>query len=263
MSELPHAKKALGQHWLTDMASLSAMAAAADVQPGDTVLEIGPGTGTLTEVLLAKQARVVAIEKDDTLVAQLVDQFAEDDFTVQTGDILSFDYSSLPDDYKAVANIPYYLTSNLIRVLSESNHPPTTAVLLIQKEVAERVAAQPGAMSLLSVTAQFYWDVRLDRDVPAHLFTPPPKVDSKILCLTHRPQPLFPDVDPKAFFRVVKAGFSQKRKTLTNSLSAGLQLSREQVSTVLQAAGIMPTARAQVLSLDAWYALYQALSAAA
>lgn len=261
MGELPFARKSLGQHWLTDMDSLEAMAAAAGVAAGDTVLEVGPGTGTLTEVLLAHGAAVVAVERDEKLAANLAQAFSQDNFAVQPGDILQFDFGVLPPGYKLVANIPYYLTSNLIRVLSEAANPPTVAVLLVQKEVAERAAARPGAMSLLAVTAQFYWGVSLGREVPARLFTPPPKVDSQILVLKRREQPLFGGIDTTVFFRLIKAGFSQKRKTLANSLSGGLRLPRESAISLLEQSGISPQARAQTLSLEEWHQLYQSFIA--
>jgi 16S rRNA (adenine1518-N6/adenine1519-N6)-dimethyltransferase len=156
-----------------------------------------------------------------------------------------------------VANIPYYLTSNLIRIISETPNPPELAVLLVQKEVAERLAAQPGDMSLLSVSAQFYWQVELDRKVAAELFTPPPKVDSRVVILKQRPQPLFNNVDTKQFFRLVKAGFSQRRKTLLNSLSSGLRLPKESVQVKCQKAAIDPGRRPQTLGLKEWHRLYQ------
>jgi 16S rRNA (adenine1518-N6/adenine1519-N6)-dimethyltransferase len=171
-------------------------------------------------------------------------------------DILHFDFGSLPAGYKVAANIPYYLTSNLLRLLCEHPNHFSKAALLMQKEVAERVCARPGSMSLLSVSVQFYCDAALGLVVPAELFTPPPKVDSQILILTHRPMPRFPDVDTRKFFRVVKAGFSQRRKTLLNSLGAGLQLSREETAQLLAQAGVAPTMRAQNLSLEEWHALY-------
>lgn len=259
MSSIPQAKKALGQHWLEDHASLQAMVDAADVQPGDVVLEIGPGYGTLTDYLLAAGAEVRALEFDESLVARLQERFANiPELTITHGDIRSFDFTSLPPDYKIVANIPYYLTSNLIQLISETPNQPTHAVLLMQKEVAERIAAKPGSMSLLSVTAQFYWNVGLDMLVPAELFTPPPKVDSQILVLTRPEAPLFADVDAKKFFRVVKAGFSQKRKTLTNSLSGGLAIGREGGMEVLLRAELDPRSRAQTLSLQEWERLYRA-----
>lgn len=258
MNDVPFAKKSLGQHWLTDLDSLQAMCVAAEVQDGDMVLEIGPGLGTLTELLVHQAKYVVAVEFDKKLAADLPKRVKADNLEVVSQDILSFDFTEMPPEYKVVANIPYYLTSNLIRVLSESSNPPSTAVLLVQKEVAERVAAKPGDMSILSVTAQFYWQVSLGREVPAELFTPPPKVDSQILILKRRPELAFPDVDVKQFFQLVKAGFAQRRKTISNSLSGGLRLGRDEVLPRLEAAGLEPGVRAQTLSLEEWHRLYQA-----
>ncbi len=252
-------KKSLGQHWLRDEAALTAMCEAAVIGPDDTVLEIGPGLGTLTELLVKRARQVIAVEFDEKLAAELPRRVKADNLQVVSQDILSFDLTSLPPDYKIVANIPYYLTSNLVRVISETPNPPATAAILVQKEVARRVAAGPSDMSLLSVTAQFYWQVSLGREVPAELFEPPPKVDSQILILQRRNQPLF-DVDAKRFFRLAKAGFSQRRKTLLNSLGGGLQLSREEVAQACQKAKIDPGRRAQTLSLEEWHALYIALN---
>ena len=254
--ELPFAKKSLGQHWLTDQASLVAMCDAAEVGLHDTVLEIGPGLGTLTAELVARAKQVVAIELDAQLARDLPGRVPAKNLQVSQQDILRFDLTQMPPGYKVVANIPYYLTSNLLRVLSESSNPPVVVALLVQKEVALRVTAKPGEMSLLGIMAQFYWEVTLGREVPSRLFTPPPKVDSLILILRRRAQPLFPDIDTRKFFRIVKAGFSQRRKTLLNSLSAGLRLSREQTVELLQSVGISPNARAQDLRLTDWYDLY-------
>jgi 16S rRNA (adenine1518-N6/adenine1519-N6)-dimethyltransferase len=254
--EKPTAKKALGQHWLEDDTALQAMVNAAGVQPGDNVLEIGPGYGTLTEHLLTAGAQVTALEFDDSLVPGLLSKFAHiPELRVVQGDIRTYDFTSMPADYKIVANIPYYLTSNLIQLISETPNQPTTAVLLMQKEVAERVVAEPGSMSILSVTAQFYWEASLDMVVGAELFSPPPKVDSQILVLARRSEPLFGDIEPKQFFRVVKAGFSQKRKTLLNSLSGGLAITKDEARILLEGAGVEPTRRAQTLSLDEWHKL--------
>lgn len=250
-------KKSLGQHWLHDEEALDAMCDAAQVSSGDTVLEIGPGLGTLTTKLLARDAHVTAVEFDEALARGLPVRIQHPGLRVVQQDILRFDFTSLPSGYKVVANIPYYLTSNLLRVMCESTNPFARAALLMQKEVAERVCAQPGDMSLLSVSVQFYCEASLGMIVPAELFTPPPKVDSQILILRYRSQPLFPNVDVKRFFQIVKAGFSQRRKTLLNSLSAGLHLSKEQTKTLLDQANIPPSARAQTLSLDDWYHLYQ------
>jgi 16S rRNA (adenine1518-N6/adenine1519-N6)-dimethyltransferase len=250
-------KKSLGQHWLHDDATLDAMVDIAGISPDDTVLEIGPGLGTLTQKLADQAARVVAVEFDEALARELPKRVPAANLEVIQHDILSFDFTTLPAGYKIAANIPYYLTSNLLRVLCETSNPFVQAALLMQKEVAERVCARPGSMSILSVSVQFYCEVHLGEIVPAYLFTPPPKVDSQILQLVRRPAPLFPDVDTKLFFRTVKAGFSQRRKTILNSLSAGLSLSREETLPLLEKASIAPTARAQTLSLDDWYRLTQ------
>ena len=258
MSDIPFAKKSLGQHWLDDPASLAAMCDAAAVNSNDTVLEVGPGLGSLTELLVRRAKQVVAVEFDAKLAATLPKRVQADNLDIVSQDILTFDFTSLPPGYKLVANIPYYLTSNLIRVISEATNQPAIAALLIQKEVAERVAADPGEMSVLSITAQFYWEVKLGQVVPARLFKPPPKVDSQILILHRRQPTLFPDIDLKDFFRLVKAGFSQRRKTLLNSLSAGLQLSRDETESICERASINCGRRPQTLSLDEWHQLYRA-----
>lgn len=261
MSDLPYAKKSLGQHWLSDSSVLGSICDAAHVAAGDVVLEIGPGAGTLTDELIDRGAEVVALEFDQDLVKTLTIKYANTPSTsvvVQSGDIRTYDFRNMPPGYKIVANIPYYLTSELIRLISETSNPPETAVLLIQKEVAERVAAQPGDMSLLSITAQYYWEAHLGLEVPARFFTPPPKVDSQVLILNRRPRPLFPDTDEKRFFRLVKAGFAARRKTLLNSLSGGLRTDKEQIKTILDESYIEPTIRPQNLSLEQWYLLYKA-----
>lgn len=255
MTDIPLAKKSLGQHWLYDAASLEAMANEAGVVAGDTVLEVGPGTGSLTGVLLDRGASVIAVELDRTLTGQLRQAFKGRDITVYEQSILEFDLTAVPADYKLVANIPYYLTSNLIRVLSESTNPPQVAVLLIQKEVAQRLAAEPGSMSLLSVSAQYYWQVRTGREVPAALFIPPPKVDSQIAVLERRAEPLFADMPPKVFFRTVKAGFSSRRKTLSNSLAGGLRLKKADLEPLFNEAQVDPRTRPQQLDLEAWHRL--------
>lgn len=263
MTNAPLPKKSLGQHWLDDDDCLQSMITAAGVTAEDSVLEIGPGLGTLTRKLVDVAAKVVAVEFDGRLARELAWRVEADNLTITEQDILSFDLTTMPVGYKVVANIPYYLTSNLIRVLSESSNPPQTAVLLVQKEVAERVAAAPGAMSLLSVTAQFYWMVSLDRVVKAELFTPPPKVDSQIVVLARRPEPLFPGVVPKQLFRLVKAGFGERRKTLRNSLGGGLHLSKEEAEKLLGQAGVDQNLRAQNLTLEQWHRLYDAYYATA
>jgi 16S rRNA (adenine1518-N6/adenine1519-N6)-dimethyltransferase len=271
---LPYARKSLGQHWLQDQDTLEAMAEAAAVQAGDTVLEIGPGIGTLTATLLEHGADVIAVEFDEILAQTLpqnVPHHVSEDFADNTGqapadfirghlqvvqsDILKFDLTSLPADYKITANIPYYLTSNLLRVISETPNPASRGALLVQKEVAQRVTAAPGRMSILGVSMQSYWEVSAGQVVAAELFTPPPKVDSQILVLQRRPTPLFGSMDERRFFRVVKAGFSSKRKTLRNTISAGLHISKIEAEAALNSAGIDAGLRPEALSIQQWVAL--------
>jgi len=260
MKDLPSTKKSLGQHWLDDTDSLNAMLDSAEVSLDDTVLEIGPGPGTLTEELVHSAKQITAVEFDQDLARELPLRVQAPNLTVVNQDILKFDLTSMPQGYKVVANIPYYLTSKLLQVLCESPVHFSKAAILIQKEVAERVCAKPGDMSLLSVSVQYYCEASLGQLVPAELFTPPPKVDSQILQLSFREKPLFDDVDTKQFFRVVKAGFAQRRKTLLNSLGSGLHLTREETTALLEKAGILPTVRPQNLTLDDWYRLYKTLA---
>lgn len=259
MSREPIPKKSLGQHWLHDELSLEAMLYAAGVQVDDTVLEIGPGLGTLTELLVKEARQVVAVEYDIELARTLPKRVKADNLRIVQQDILQFDLTSMPPSYKVVANIPYYLTSKLVRVLSESSNPPQVAVLLVQKEVAERLAAAPGKLSILGVTSQYYWDVSLGPVVGAKLFTPPPKVDSQIVIMKWRQQPLFENINTKLFFRIVKAGFGEKRKTLLNSLSAGLHVTKPIIQELMESVDIDPRLRAQNLSLEQWHTLYVAM----
>lgn len=252
----PFPKKSLGQHWLADEQALAAMCDAADLKSADVVLEIGPGLGTLTQLLVQRVKQVIAVEFDLQLAAKLPALVTADNLQVEAADILNYDLRHLPDGYKVVANIPYYLTSNLLRVLCESSNPPQQMALLVQKEVAQRVAAAPGAMSILSVSVQYYCQVSVGMVVPAKLFTPPPKVDSQILICKYRKEPLFKDVDTKKFFQIVKAGFSQRRKKLRSSLAAGLHIDKKGAERLLSAAKIDPNARPQELSLQQWHALY-------
>ncbi|HEX8182636.1 MAG TPA: 16S rRNA (adenine(1518)-N(6)/adenine(1519)-N(6))-dimethyltransferase RsmA [Candidatus Saccharimonadales bacterium] len=258
MTNNPIPNKSLGQHWLDDELSLENMLIAADVQPDDVVLEIGPGPGALTRLLVQSAAAVTAVEFDPALARDLAKRVPAANLRVVQSDILRFDLTTMATDYKVVANIPYYLTSKLVRVLSESSNSPAIAALLVQKEVAERLAASPGQLSILGVTSQYYWEVSLGPVVGAELFTPPPKVDSQIVVLKRRDVLLFPDVDSKQYFRLVKAGFGAKRKTLLNSLSAGLHLDKQQTTALLEQASISPQLRAQNLSLDQWHELYSA-----
>lgn len=253
------AKKSLGQHWLNDRQVLEDICNTAKVASGDNVLEIGPGHGSLTKVLLDRKADVVAVELDRELAAKLKDMKSEN-LKIINQDILEFDLNSMPTGYKVVANIPYYLTSNLVRNLSESANPPSSITLLVQKEVAERICAEPGSMSVLSVSSQVYYECSLASVVPAEKFDPPPKVDSQVVHMTLRKEQLLKDIDKKLFFRVVKSGFSNRRKTLLNSLSAGLHLDKNNTKSLLDNAGIKSTSRAQELSLDDWFHLAELYS---
>jgi len=247
--------KSLGQHWLHDRRVLEHIAESADILPTDTVLEIGPGLGTLTSELLRRAEKVVAVEFDPDLARKLSGQFPGKNLEVHHQDILQFDLSSLPSGYKVVANVPYYITSKIVQVLMTAENKPSITVLLVQKEVAERIAAEPGDMSILAISAQVYAQASLGDVVPAELFTPPPKVDSQVVILKTRDQPLVAPADEKVFFRMVKAGFSAKRKKLRSSLSGGLGISKQDAEVLLQSEGISPDARAEDLSVDDWHRL--------
>jgi len=252
---MPGPKKSLGQHWLKDRFVLGAIADAANIYPEDTVLEIGPGLGTLTSELLRRAKKVVAVELDEELAAKLPAQFPGKDLEVVQQDILSFDLSPLPKDYVVVANVPYYITSKIIKMLLLAENKPRQVVLLIQKEVAERLAAEPGNMSILAISAQLFAEVSLGDVVPAEYFTPSPKVDSQVVILKTRTTSLLGDVDEAAFFRVMKAGFSAKRKMLRSSLAGGLNLGKPEVEALLRKANINPDDRAESLSIDDWMML--------
>ncbi|MBC7869149.1 ribosomal RNA small subunit methyltransferase A [Candidatus Saccharibacteria bacterium] len=244
--------KSLGQHWLKDREVLAHIADCAELTRDDTVLEIGPGLGTLTSELLKRSKKVVAVEFDSELARKLPAQFPGTNLEVIASDILSFDLSSLPVGYSVVANVPYYITSKIIQLLMTADNKPRIAVLLVQKEVAQRLAAKPGDMSILAVSAQLFADVTLGEIVPAALFTPPPKVDSQVVILRTRETPFLKSIDEKEFFRVVKAGFSSKRKKLRSSLSGGLKISKSEVEAILERANISPDSRAEALALDDW-----------
>jgi 16S rRNA (adenine1518-N6/adenine1519-N6)-dimethyltransferase len=247
--------KSLGQHWLKDRHTLEAIVDDADICHGDTVLEIGPGLGTLTSEILRRGARVVAVEFDAELARKLPGQFPGKDLTVIHQDILHFDLASLPDGYKVVANVPYYITSKIVARLMTAINKPKTAVLLVQKEVAERLAARPGDMSILAVSAQIFAKVELGVKVGREYFTPPPKVDSQVVVLRTRDVPLVSPIDERALFRVVKAGFAAKRKKLRSSIAAGLALTKPQAEELLRHANIDPELRAEELSIEQWLRL--------
>jgi 16S rRNA (adenine1518-N6/adenine1519-N6)-dimethyltransferase len=247
--------KGLGQHFLVDKPSLEAIMAAAKVAKTDTVLEIGPGLGVMTRPLADQAGQLVAVETDHIL-ADLLRRDAPDNLTVVEQDILQFDLESLPKGYKAIANIPYYLTSKIFRLLIESPNPPSMMSVLIQKEVAERIVSKPGQMSILALSVQYYGTAEITRIVERHKFWPAPNVDSAVLRVTLT-GPAFA-ADPHRLFRLIKAGFGEKRKQLKNSLAGALNLSSEFTIELIAEAKLAPTARAQELDLKSWERLYRA-----
>ena len=245
-------KKSLGQHWLKDPEILADIAEAAELTSDDVVLEIGPGLGTLTSRLLARANSVTAVEFDTDLARKLPGQFPGKKLAVVNQDILQFDLNQLPKNYKVVANVPYYITSKIVEKLMTAENKPSIAVLLVQKEVAERIAAEAGNMSVLSVSVQIFAEAELDIEVPRQFFTPPPKVDSQVVVLRTRNNPLITPEDQRDFFRIVKAGFSAKRKKLRSSLSGGLGIGKGMAEELLKNAGISPDARAEDLAIEDW-----------
>lgn len=251
-------RKELGQNFLFDDEILSTIAGYGELSDDDTVLEIGPGLGTLTSRLCSRAGRVVAVEFDSELSELLANNVAElsgnvaDNLTVVNEDILRYDLSNLPSGYKVVANIPYNITSKIIEKLWSSDNNPSLIVLLVQQEVAERLAAVPGKMSVLAISTQIFAEVSLGVKVSAELFTPVPKVDSQVVIIRRRPEPLVKPEQQEQFFYVVKAGFSEKRKKLRSSLAVGLRTNKAEAERLLLEAGIDPNKRAQELSINDW-----------
>jgi 16S rRNA (adenine1518-N6/adenine1519-N6)-dimethyltransferase len=254
--QLVRPKKALGQHWLQDAEALDSIVDSARIGEADTVLEIGPGIGSLTRHLVSRGRRVIAVELDGHLARELPKKVPAQNLEVVHADILKYDLTYLPHGYKVVANIPYYLTGHLLRMFTDTANPPRQLALLVQKEVAERLAAKPGKMSTLSVVVQLFYEVDLGITVPAELFYPKPKVDSQVAVLRRRSSPLFKDLNTRQFIRVVRAGFSARRKKLRSSLSGGLGISKREAEQLLLGAEIDKNLRAEALSLEQWHKLY-------
>lgn len=251
-------KKGLGQNFLVDPAHRARIVAAADLTPDDTVLEVGPGPGVLTELLAQQAGRVIAVELDDRLIPFLRERFAgQPRVTIVHADILETDPAELVEGrpYKVVANLPYYITSAAIRHLLESDPAPDVLVLTVQREVAERMVAQPPEMSLLALGTQFYSTGKIVARIPAGAFYPVPKVESAVVRLERRVEPIASDITADDFFEVARAGFSQPRKQLRNSLAAGMGIAPTEVETWLGRAGIDPRRRAETLTLGEWAAL--------
>jgi 16S rRNA (adenine1518-N6/adenine1519-N6)-dimethyltransferase len=250
-------RKRFGQNFLTDRNILNKIVEAAEVGPLDIVLEIGPGRGHLTRALAGTSARVVAVEVDRDLYRHLETEFADfSNVNLVQGDILAkaprqwLAEAKLAPPYLVVANIPYYITSAILRYLLEAETPPQRIVVMVQKQVAQQIVARPPHGNLLGTSIQFYGQPKVVMNVPAGAFYPRPAVDSAVVLI---------DVDApggtgdaKQFFRVVRAGFGSKRKQLRNALMTGLHLSSAEAAALLHRAGIDPARRAETLSLDEW-----------
>ena len=266
------ARKSLGQHFLVDQEVLEKVASAAGLTPEDIVIEVGPGLGILTKELAKQAGFVIAVELDDRLAAILKQELAAvKNVTVIKEDILKIDLATFleeqkvelpvlkeePFSYKVVANLPYYITSAVLRHFLEASHKPRLMVVMIQKEVAEAIVAEPGNMSLLSVSVQFYGKPEIVSYVPAESFYPAPEVDSAILRVKIYPRPIIAVDDIDDFFGLVRAGFCAPRKQLANSLAQGLGLPKPEALSLLDRADIIYRRRAETLSVEEWQRLWQ------
>lgn len=253
-------KKSLGQNFLHDPSALEKIVATAELQPNDTVLEIGPGTGQLTAVLARTVKRVVCVEIDQRMQPILEAQFgAMSHVELVWGDFLTFDPVALAgQDYVVVANVPYYITSAILRHLLEQPVRPRRLVMTVQLEVAERVCAKPNDMSLLAVSVQYYGKPMFMGKLNAAAFWPRPDVDSAVLRIDTYPTPPVDVPSDEAFFRMVKAGFSQKRKQLKNAIGATFRWDAAQLAEFGRQSGVELTRRAETLTLKEWAALTRA-----
>jgi 16S rRNA (adenine1518-N6/adenine1519-N6)-dimethyltransferase len=260
-------KKSLGQNFLTDQRVLERIVEAAELTPEDIVLEIGPGLGTLTRLLAERAERVIAVELDQRLVELLRQTAAAKadlpNVEIIHGDILELNPADLVRQhkadlqYKVVANLPYYITSAILRHLLTAEVRPKLMVVTVQLEVARRIIAQPGDMSLLAVSVQFYGQPRIVTRVRAGAFYPSPQVDSAVIRIDLHRHPVVEAGDANGFFEVVRAGFAQRRKQLRNALSAELNLPTSQVVQALGRAGVNPKRRAQTLSIEEWVRVWR------
>ena len=256
-------RKRFSQSFLVDRRVPEQVVKAADVGPDDHVLEIGPGLGIMTRVLARKAARVVAVELDRDLAGALP-RLVPDNVEIVQGDALNFDPAGrFGGPYKLVANLPYAITSPFLFRYLDIRPAPTLIVVMIQREVAERIAGRAGQLSYLAVAVQSVATVRLVRQVPPGAFHPRPKVDSAVVRLDPRPDQLVPPEGRARFLALVRAGFAQPRKTLANSLAQGLSVPRPDAAARLERAGIAPERRPQELSLDEWRTLFEAEQAVA
>jgi len=247
----------LGQHFLHAPWAAEKLAASLHLKPNTTVVEIGPGHGALTTHLLATQARVIAVEKDELLVAELSETFTADinagRLEIRQADIRDIDTASFPSDYTVAANIPYYITGEIIRMFLETSNQPQAMALLIQKEVAERICTQ-SKESILSLSVKVYGTPSIVAKVPRGCFSPPPSVDSAILHIDAISRARFEGITESAFFGALHAGFAAKRKLLVNNLAK--QYGTIDVSTC----NIAHNARAEDISLDGWLCITRSLN---
>jgi 16S rRNA (adenine1518-N6/adenine1519-N6)-dimethyltransferase len=252
-------KKSLGQNFLNSKAVIKQIINSANLTVDDLVLEIGPGKGMLTEELAGKCKKVIAIEIDKDLVSLLRDKFKENkNVEIVNEDILKTEllsifktYNLQPTTYKLIANIPYYITSPIIRFFLENKFPPQEMILMVQKEVAERITAKPGNHSILSLSVQYYANPELLFYVDKSNFNPIPEVDSAVIKVSSIKYNVS-SIERDNFFRVVRAGFCAKRKTLINNLANSFHLDKKEVEEKLKAVGLSPTARAQELDIEDW-----------
>lgn len=263
------ARKGLGQHFLIDREVLELITSAAELTPADVIVEVGPGLGVLTRELARQAGWVIAIELDNKLAALLKQTLASfDNVTIINEDVLKIEPGALLNQqkarfrqainsYKVVANLPYYITSPVLRHFLEASAKPQIMIVMVQKEVAEAIVAKPGEMSLLSVSIQFYGEPRIISYVPAQCFYPAPEVDSAILRIDLYPQPAVAVTDVGSFFDVVRAGFTAPRKQIANSLAQGLGLLKGEVLSLLEKADIVSQRRAETLTLGEWERLWR------
>ncbi|MBN1955198.1 MAG: ribosomal RNA small subunit methyltransferase A [Anaerolineae bacterium] len=256
----PH--KGLGQHFLIDGSALARIVAAAELSPADLVVEVGAGSGTLTRALAARARRVVAIEVDGGLIALLRQELGgAANVDIVHGDLLALDLAEWVGEqpYCVVANLPYSITSAALRYFLTARRPPVRMVVTVQREVAERIVARDGRMSLLAVSVRFYGHPEILFRLRPGAFYPPPAVESTVLRIDWHARPPVPFDEAEHFFRVVRAGFSQPRKQLRNSLAGGLGMAPAAAAAAIRTAGIDPRLRAERLQLDDWARLMQVL----
>jgi 16S rRNA (adenine1518-N6/adenine1519-N6)-dimethyltransferase len=253
-------KRSLGQNFLVDPLALQEIIRVAEIQAGETVLEIGPGLGSLTRYLAIQARQVIAIELDARLIPALEEVLAEhSNVRLFQEDILETNLGALitEGEYLVVANIPFYITSAVVRHLLGAPIRPTRMVLTVQREVAQRICALPGKLSLLALSVQVFGKPQIKAQIPAGAFYPSPKVDSAVVRVDIYPHPQIPQDQLGDFFRLAKAGFSQKRKNLRNALSGGLGWEKSQAEELLQQARIDARRRAETLSLEEWSRLVE------